>query len=206
MVRGLALFSWRTYFIQRTHLFSCHNSLLWFIERVELLTSDPIQTQQYFLIHLERALYVPAQGLNFHLDQKYLTPIWKGKGEGKLYLYLVSSVTIDDSEWESHEGAASFQFGDETKSGGMGGACGRRKYEKTEKNRTFTWFVASTFSFSLLLCRYEYFFCFIGARRFFFLLCMNKLVCHSLCQPMSRSGIRHHTTLVNTQTLNCIWF
>lgn len=65
---------------------TCHNSLLWFIERVELLTSDPIQTQQYFLMHLEQAPYMPAQRLNFHLDQKYLTPIWKGKGNGKLYI------------------------------------------------------------------------------------------------------------------------
>lgn len=65
-----------------TAVHACHNSLLWFIERVELLTPDPIRTQQYFFLHLELAFKMPAQRPNFRLEQKYLTAVWKGKGEG----------------------------------------------------------------------------------------------------------------------------
>lgn len=179
---------------------ACHNSLPWFIERVELLTPDPIQTQQYFLIHLEQSLYVPAQGLSFHLDQKYLAPIWKGKGKGKLYIQVVSiNASIDDFEGGiAARGAVPFHFGGKgDRPEGMKIWRDRGKHDLCDLwlplslSRSFTLLQSYRIIFFLL------FFFFADAGVFWFTVVWMSLCCGvcTVAQAEQDSGVSRSTSL-----------
>lgn len=78
---------------------ACHNSLLWFIERVELLTPGPIQSRHYFLMHLEWALFsllAPGGKLSFGPEMPHCC--MKG-GKGK------ENYRSQTEVWNSTEGS-----------------------------------------------------------------------------------------------------
>lgn len=153
---------------------ACQNSLLWFIERVELLTPDPIQTQ-CFVMHLELALNMPAQGLKFHLDHKYLTPIWKGKEKENYICSERAAVHLLMIRSGNNYGeTVPFHFGAKTERSAT--HCPRRDEDMKRQRKTWlVWFVPHP---PTTLWSYWIRFCFVewGVFRFTVLLAL-----HSVC-------------------------